>query len=81
MQAFGDIGNRSERYEVTCTLEHPSLFAGEQETLIRYGLRKVRLVGAFVGANPEFQRKMSRLGALTRSSRHWSWPNTRWGRS
>ena len=31
MQTFGDIGNRSERYKDTCTLEDPGLFAGEQE--------------------------------------------------
>ena len=54
MQAFGDIGNRSERYEVTCTLEDPGLFAGEQETLRQDGLNKERWVGALVAANPEF---------------------------
>jgi len=30
MQALGDIGNRSDLYKVTCTLEDPGLFAGEQ---------------------------------------------------
>ena len=51
MQAFGDIGNRCERYKVTCTLEDPGLFAGEQETLRQDGLSEEGSVGGSLGGS------------------------------